>query len=274
MAGIQSQAHLSLNTEFFQLYQVSLHCLKLMQGSTLCHGCPSNCEDESVLCTSHGRSCGQKLILPTGCWKLGVLFVGTKENSRSSLNLLPFGLFPEVANSFHYALGWLPECPTTHEVFASDWLISSPPPLAELQAYQHSAVLGPKSVCKHFGRVLPFYSLINDHLHWWNRNMGREALLLQNPTRMFEKHPLKAEDLRTDCYSLSSYCGQGKCEGLARGKKPLKLEGLHSSQMSQVSLLIWNRACRRGTGDVNYARKMEQNSNKPTNGLGRLHGIV
>lgn len=126
----------------------------------------------------------------------------------------------------------------------------------------------------HFCWLLPFYSLINDHLHWWDRNMEREVLLLQNPRRMFEKHSLKAEDLRTDYCSLSSYWGQDKCEGLTRGKKPLKLEGLHSSQMSQVSLLIWNRAYRRGTGDVNYARKMEQNSNEPTNGLGRLHRIV
>lgn len=76
--------------------------------------------------------------------------------------------------------------------------------------------------------------------------MERKLLLLQNPRRTFEKHPLKAEDLKMDWYSLSSYSGQNNCDGLARENKPLKLEGLHTSQMSQVSLYLMEMETAKG----------------------------
>lgn len=108
--------------------------------------------------------------------------------------------------------------------------------------------------------------------------MERKLVLLQNPRRMFEKQPLKAEDLKTDCYSLSSYGGQNNCEGLVRENKPLKLEGLHASQMSQVSLYLTEMGdCKRGAGEVNHARETE-NSNKQTykqtKGLGHLYRMA
>lgn len=98
-----------------------------MEGPTLCHGCFSNCEDESVLtdlCSLHSikselykincRTYHTMAIIPqpaltdscSSCdhrgWCYGILFLGMKRSTAEALDL--HSLIPSTSQSFSFSL--------------------------------------------------------------------------------------------------------------------------------------------------------------------------